>query len=420
MTRIKKFGAIFLALLVGSFLAADMAAAGDASMLESLQVYGYMSVRMEKVFNEPSYGAGGQTLKENMPREMSLPSFNIMMEDQLTSKFKVFMNLDGDDGESVNVQNMWGEYAHNRYLNLRTGKFYRRFGLFNEKLDAVPTYSGTEPTELFDEDHLILSRTSMFMIHGDMVWGDGEMSYAWTTDNGEGGPADDNIPMGVDVRYAWSSANSDNYMVGLSGYSSNGAVTSDVGLGAGSPQSGVLPWMASDDFMVFGAYTELQFGKTSVQGAWHRATHDANRDPGSVVQVINNANPNTAQMTRFLVNPAGAVNAANVRVVGDYDVTSWFLRAGHSVATKHGEFVPFAQWDYYSNPETIQSRTWGGDNEAGLSDDGTFNKGTLGVVYRPIPEVAFKLDTSMHFQDFNGDGEAYPEIRFDVSYVFGK
>ena len=34
--------------------------------------------------------------------------------------------------------------------------------------------------------------------------------------------------------------------------------------------------------------------------------------------------------------------------------------------------------------------------------------------------IAMKLDASMHIQEFNGSTERYPEIRFDVSYIFGR
>jgi hypothetical protein len=85
-----------------------------------------------------------------------------------------------------------------------------------------------------------------------------------------------------------------------------------------------------------------------------------------------------------------------------------------------GELVPYAQWDYYDNPETIYDKDWGGDAEAGLADSGKFSKATIGVIYRPQPAVAFKFDASTHFQKVNGSSEPYSEVRFDVSYIFGR
>jgi len=52
---------------------------------------------------------------------------------------------------------------------------------------------------------------------------------------------------------------------------------------------------------------------------------------------------------------------------------------------------------WYSNPETIAKKKYGGDNEAGAADDGVFYKSTVGLVYRPAPEVAIKFDQSFHF-----------------------
>ncbi len=54
-----------------------------------------------------------------------------------------------------------------------------------------------------------------------------------------------------------------------------------------------------------------------------------------------------------------------------------------------------------------------------MADDGVFNKGTLGVMFRPIPRVAAKLDGRVHYYKFMGQDVSYPELRFDVSYTFG-
>ena len=110
----------------------------------------------------------------------------------------------------------------------------------------------------------------------------------------------------------------------------------------------------------------------------------------------------------------------NVNVIADYEVETWYFRSGYSLETSRGEVVPYFQWDYYSNPETIADKTYGGDNEAGLADDGRFSKATVGVAYRPVPQVAVKCDVSSHYFKFNGENVSYPEIRFDVSFVFGQ
>jgi hypothetical protein len=71
-----------------------------------------------------------------------------------------------------------------------------------------------------------------------------------------------------------------------------------------------------------------------------------------------------------------------------------------------------------SHPESIQNKTYGGDDEAGLADDGIFWKPSAGVVFRPLPNVAIKLDGSYHIQEYNGKKVSYPELRLDFSFAF--
>jgi hypothetical protein len=406
-----------LAVGIALFMQLPHATAASFDVANDLDVYGYISWRLEKVWKEPGLDANGNTEKIDAPREVSLPSLNVMMQYNSSERFKSFVNLGATDAENVEVRNMWGEYKHNQYFSLRLGKTYRRFGLYNEILDAVPTYIGIEPPELFDKDHLILSRTALAMVHGWVEIGENTLSYAWMTDNGEGGPSNDAVPMGFDVRYE---AGFGKYVIGTSGYVSNGDTTSDVGVGDGSPRSGVLPWMAADDFSIIGAFAEANVAGFQLQAEFWNASHDATRDPDAVVAVVQNASVNAAQRARFLVDTTGPVDVSNVNTNGDYDVSTWYLRGGYSIATSRGEFVPYAQWDHYDNPETINDKDWGGDAEAGLADDGKFSKATLGLIYRPVQDVAFKLDGSTHFQKFNGKDESYSEIRFDVSYIFGR
>ena len=90
-----------------------------------------------------------------------------------------------------------------------------------------------------------------------------------------------------------------------------------------------------------------------------------------------------------------------------------------SKETARGEFGPYLQWDAYRNPELVASKKFGGDDEAGAADDGAFTKATAGIVYRPIPQVAFKFDASQHRYTLLGRAVSYPELRLDLSYAFG-
>ncbi len=384
--------------------------------LNDLSLYGYFATRFEKTFAEPGL-EGNSIVKTDAPAEFLYPSFNLLLQHQITNKFKAFVNLNGAGGEVVDLRNFWGEYAASAAFNIRMGKIYRKFGLYNEILDAVPTYYGIEPPELFDGDHLMISRTTAFMLYGSFGSGSGIFNYSVSTDNGEGGAAEGLIPIGYDFNYKFGGGD---YTVGISGYTSGGATTSDIGVGEGSPKSGVLPWMAADEFSVLGGYFEAKAGKVTLQTEYWRASHDAQRDPDAVVAMINGGKPNAAQRTRFLKTPSAAVEASNVSLAAHYDIKTWYVRAGLAQETRMGEFAPYVQWDYYSNPETIAKKTFGGDNEAGVADDGVFNKSTVGLVFRPTPQVAAKLDQSFHFYKFNGEDVNYWEIRFDVSLLFGQ
>lgn len=392
-----------------------LTAAGEAYAQSSLTTYGYFASRWERVFDEP-FVENGQIFTESPPAEFTNPAFHLMMQQSLGSNFRVYMNLAGPDAGGVEVRNVWGEYSVDRRLAIRFGPQYRRFGLYNEILDAVPTYYGIEAPEMFDGDHFMISRTTTMAIMGAFSVGAGQLEYYLSTDNGEGDIFPSSFPVGWDVRYkggagAWT--------VGASGYTSGGTTNAGIGVGDGPSDNGVLPWMAADSFTVINIFGEYQTGGLTLQAEWARADHEAERDAGAIVQVIENADVNPAQRARFLLNPAGPVTAANVNTVGDYVAETFYFRAGYSTETSWGEIAPYFLWDWYSNPETIRSKTWGGDNEAGAADDGEFHKPTLGVVFRPIPAVAVKLDGSQHRYRLNGEDVTYSEIRFDVSYTFG-
>ena len=233
--NVLRVAAVWLALLV---------LPPDALSAQELNVYGYFSARMEKVFGEPEFD-GTNVVDGFAAREFAFPSLNVMFQHQLTDNFKAFVNLSGAGAELVNVANMWGEYTASRYIAFRFGKTYRRFGLYNEILDAVPSYYGIEPPEAFDGDHLLISRTTILMVHGQIPAGSGNLNWSLSTDNGESGglSSEGELPLGFDLNFR---TNNDQFAIGLSGYTSGGETGPDIGLGEGSPNSGVLPWMAGD------------------------------------------------------------------------------------------------------------------------------------------------------------------------------
>lgn len=383
---------------------------------EYLKLYGYFSTRYEKVWNEPAL-VDGQIVEESAPGEFGFPYFSIMTQQEISKNIKVFINLNGEDFDTINVANAWGEYKFSDKFHVRVGKIYRTFGLYNELLDAVPAYFGIEPPELFDNDHLLISRTTNVMAWGQHNTEGGTLRYSFTTDDGEGDRSKDTFPVGFDLRYSF---NFDSQTVGISGYTSGGETGSDVGLGDGSPNSGVLPWMVEDEFDIIGGFWEGTFSNLTLQFEYWSASHSGIRNADDIVTIINEAGLLPTQVDRFLIDPNGPVSAENVDTNADYDVETWYIRAGYSIFTKKGEVVPYVQWDWYSNPETIANKTYGGDAEAGAADDGEFSKATLGIAYRPTPKTAVKLDFSSHYYTLNGEDVDYPEVRLDFSYIFGK
>ena len=146
----------------------------ETGMAQSpLHLFGYFSTRFEKTFE--TYGPNG-VLDEATPSDFAYPFFNIMGQYRINDQFRVFLNINGAKASTLDVRNFWGEYSASRYLNVSIGKIYRKFGLYNEILDAVPTYYGIEPPELFDTDHLMISRTTMAMVYGSVDLGPGMFS----------------------------------------------------------------------------------------------------------------------------------------------------------------------------------------------------------------------------------------------------
>ncbi len=389
----------------------------DNQEINKLSFYGFLNFNAEKVFNEPFVDGFGNTDTESGPFEMANPSFHIYGGSRLAENFTVFFNL-GKDDDNIQLVNAWGNWRVTDMFQIRAGRQYRRFGLFNERLDQIPTYSGIEPPELFDNDHLLLPRTSLLSIHGEKRMGQKTFKYLLTTSNGESGAEKKVLPIGWDLRYATSF-----FMIGASGYTSNLGSTksqSTVGLGEGSPSAGILPWMTGDKYSVFGIFAETRKGNLGIKAAYFTASHDADRNPNDVITLAQNGELNQAQLGRML-NPGAnlaALTAADVNTNGDYTVNTWYLRISYEINTTSGKFTPYLFLDHYENPETVGSKGVGGDNEAGVADDGKFLKPSLGVVYRPIDKVAIKLDGSSHSYEFNGKRESYPEIRIDISYMF--
>lgn len=386
---------------------------------EKFQLYGYINSNFEKVFSIPSL-ENGVTVTQDDPKEWTpIKAFHLYGQGNIGKRVSVLFNLAGSQS-GFEVRNAWGNFKIKDEFQIRVGRMYRKFGLYNEKLDQIPTFIGIEPPELFDSDHLFLSRTTDVMIHGTFL--KDKLSYAITSGNAEAGPTKGVLPIGWDFRYK---SLKQKLIIGTSGYQSsitNNLVTSTVGLGEGSAKGGVLPWMTGDRYNVIGLFVEKKIGKVLIQSEFWTSAHKALRDPASVLTIIQNNTLNRNQLSNFLgdsdSNNLTSISEDDVIINANYTSKTFYVRASYEIKSSIGQIIPYLFYDWMSNPELIQSKTYGGDNEAGLSDNGIFTKPSIGVFYKPIRPLAIKLDGSMHSQLFNGKRVNYPEIRIDFSFAF--
>jgi hypothetical protein len=392
--------------------------ASMATPQKDINIFGYFSVNLENVWEAPlGVDASGKTTYENTPAEYSYPHFDLMLLSTPTDRIKIFVDIGYMDKDALELVNYFGEYSFSDALYVSAGKRLRQFGLFNEILQAVPTYLGIEPPELFDKDHLMLPRNTTFMIGGNLV--KDKSSFRYSLDTSQGESVNGNIPLGWDFRWEYKNI----FTLGHSGYYS-AEKSSTRNIGEGSPRGGIKPWMDHDTYFLYGAFTQLELTKITLKAAFWISNHDAIRDPAKIVILAKNAGLNSSQMERFGLgdyNPGDDVPQSAVITDINYDVITFYIRFGYKIdlPKNYGELTPFIFWDYYKNPESIASKTYGGDGEAGLTDNGSFHKPTIGFVYRPNIHWAIKFDASSHLFTLNGKNEHYEEVRFDVSFFFG-
>lgn len=418
----------------------EVDAEAESERIFDTRLYGFIDGYWEVDTNSPSgVDAMGQTVREQNNEEFDVANLNVMVQGTIYGRYRYYLNLaaPGSGGvisdEPVAVRNAWVEVPLYRdFIQFRIGKTYRRFGLYNEILDAVPTFIGIEPPEMLDKDHLMITRTTNLMIHGSAAFGENTLSYALMSGNDE--RDGEQIPLGLDVHFDVGSllrfGGSAYHACPISLRDPNPCAVPGVAPGDGSPRGGVVNWMEQDRYWVVDFYAQLTFEGLTLQAEYARATHDAVRNADGVLAFLDSdgdgmfdGNPNgnvpspILQRRFYTGDLSMPLDRALVPTAAKYVINTFYVRLGYEIETDSaGTFVPYAQFDYYSNPEIIKEKDFGGDNEAGVTDDGSFIKLTLGAVYRPIEQVAVKFDVSDHVQQFNSATEHYFDFRFSLSY----
>jgi len=320
----------------------DAADWGDATVetkVHDVRIYGFIDSYWEYVAAAPEgVSEDGETQMGGAGHEFDVANLNIMVQGSVHSRYRYFLNLaaPGAGGvtgdEPISIRNAWVEAPlYGRYAQIRAGKTYRRFGLYNEQLDAVPTFIGIEPPELFDKDHLMLTRTTNLMVHGSVPIKGSTLHYSASTGNDE--RAGNAVPLGADVHVDFGTS----FKLGTSFYTSGGAAEPSRAVGEGSPRGGVANWMAEDRYTVVGGYAQLITGTTTVQAEFWRADHNAVRDADAVAQLADGG-LNPRQLQRFFVKGDPSQGVADLAV--QYAVQTAYVRAGHQFALgKQGSLV---------------------------------------------------------------------------------
>lgn len=424
------FGFLLSIVPSAAIAAEDEETAGPLGVSPSIftgKLYGFIESRFEKSAKSPiGPGADGNPAYVENPHVFDVPALHVMVQALILDRFRVFVNMatpgagEPSSDEASVVRNAWVELPfYESYFNLRIGKTYRRFGLYNEQLDAVPNFPGIEPPELFDSDHLMLTRTTNLMIHGALPFGENSLNYALMTGNDE--RQGSQFPIGADLHFDVGSL----LRLGTSFYTTNGFAVPTREIGDGSPNGGVINWMDTDRYYVYGGYAQLTFERFLLQAEFWQAQHDAKRDPSKTIQLLD-AELIPQQRTRFFGGAADPTES-DVVVGVKYQVQTFYARAAYEIPfggdASAGEgfawsITPYAQFDYYKNPETIRIEDFGGDNEAGIADDGVALKLTVGGILRPVSSVAFKIDLSDHIQKVAGDQTGYLELRLSFAYYW--
>src|SRR5688572_24992261 len=98
--------------------------------------------------------AANESVESLVENQHNVDAF-VMVQGTLGNRYRYFLNVaapgagDAIESTSIELRNAWVEASlYGEYLAVRAGRLYRRFGLYNELLDATPTFLGIKEPEI--------------------------------------------------------------------------------------------------------------------------------------------------------------------------------------------------------------------------------------------------------------------------------
>lgn len=386
------------------------------SASDDLNFYGYISFLHNKQFKIPELDTLGNTIRNNSESKWDIAKFNLILQQSFTNNFQLYLNL----SNKFEVNNAFGEYSFNQFYNFRLGKIYRRFGLYNEIRDAAPFYYGSELPEIVQLEHKIFDINTNFMFFGTKDFGRKTLKYSLNFSLIDNINEGNSFPFGVDIRYGKES----NFIIGSSFYYSGTKAISDVKVGNGYSNNGVMPWMEYDQFTVTGLFLEYNLNEFIIQSEFTYSPHNAVRSPEKVLEMFDGVsklgNPlSNSQIQLFKIDNDKPMELSNIKKNINYNIISWYFKTSYILSSDYGIFIPFFNLEYYSNPEMIENVQFGGDNESGISKEGIIKKFDFGSTYYPIQQVSIKLAFGLNQFEFNDENVLTTEYSLEVFYIFG-
>ena len=379
-------------------------------------VYGVIETNLQKSSDYPEgINEAGSTTYESDAHQYSIPHAHLMLQSMKGNLFNGFLNLNINGEDGIDVNNAWMEIGLNgEMLKLRLGKLYRPFGLYNEVRDSVTTRLSTELPEYLGENHAMISPTTNLMLHGRISGSGHTLRYAFTTGNDL--RARSQTPFGTDIYYIYNNF----FRFGASYYSSNGnavAPSTEIGELKNSP---VQNWMDKDQFNVYGSYMRLAHMGFNLDLEYWTSSHKAERDIDQIQALEAATYLNPTQLQRFGLDGITGQSSADdsIPLQTSYTVSSYLMRLAYTWETEFGFVTPYINYDYYKNPETIAAKEFGGDEKAGRSQDGKFEKFSFGLIFKPIPAIAIKAEYDSNRVKFNNQSVLYSSYLMSAAYFW--